>query len=132
MASLLCFQRSTANVEAEDSTVYITFQDRRFSADFSFLHSPPPRHVRLGWPAMEPFDKSLRGFSQEPVEVEQTRLWTDAMPGVPSENLLGTNLVLCTMFKNEAAYLEEWLQYHLLLGVSKVHNTVRVNKFVQG
>lgn len=33
---------------------------------------------------------------------------------------LSTTVVICTMFKNEGLYLEEWLQYHLLLGISKV------------
>lgn len=33
---------------------------------------------------------------------------------------LDASLAVCAMFKNEAPYLEEWLQYHKLLGVSKV------------
>lgn len=120
------FPRSTAHVKAEDSTVYIAFQGRRFSVDFSFLHSPPPRHMRLGWPATESFDNALRGFSTTSAEVEQTYLREGVMPGEPGGSLMGTNLVLCTMFKNEAAYLEEWLQYHQLLGVSKVRDTFRI------
>ena len=43
--------------------------------------------------------------------------------GIPSGTRvlpLDTSLVLCTMFKDEGPYLEEWLQYHRLLGISKV------------
>lgn len=75
---------------------------------------------------MESFDRALRGFSQKRVEVEHAHLREDVMASVSSGGLLGTNLVLCTVFKNEAAYLEEWLQYHQLLGVSKVRNSLRV------
>lgn len=106
MLSLLCFLRSTARVKAGATTVYIAFQGGRFSADFSFVHSPAPRHLRIGWPDMELFDIVPPGY-----------LEGDGMRGVSSE---GPKLVLCTMFKNEATYLEEWLQYHQLLGVSKV------------
>lgn len=109
---------STARVKAQEATVYITFEDKRFSMDFSFLHAPAPRHVRLGWPATESFGAVTRGFSQKAVGLEHA-----AEIGVSDgfgEGPLETELVLCTMFKNEAAYLEEWLQYHQLLGVSRV------------
>ena len=41
----------------------------------------------------------------------------------------GTSIVLCTMFKNEAPYLEEWLEYHRLLGVSKVSHQSIIQSF---
>lgn len=66
---------------------------------------------------MEFFDIVPREFSQKLVETEFIHLERDGVQGVSGE---GPRLVLCTMFKNEAAYLEEWLQYHQLLGVSKV------------
>ncbi|CAB1103584.1 unnamed protein product [Ectocarpus sp. CCAP 1310/34] len=110
---------STARVKAKEATVYITFEDKRFSMDFSFLHAPAPRHLRVGWPATESFGALTRGFSQKAVGLEHA-----AEIGVSDgfgEGPLETELVLCTMFKNEATYLEEWLQYHQLLGVSRVY-----------
>ncbi|CAM9535247.1 unnamed protein product, partial [Hapterophycus canaliculatus] len=110
---------STAHVRANRVTIYIAFQDRRFSEDFVFLHARAPRHVRLGWPATESFDSTIRGLSWEPGGVESANPAKGGVPGSSGEKLLRTNLVICTIFKNEAAYLEEWLQYHQLLGISK-------------
>ncbi|CAM9566078.1 unnamed protein product [Ectocarpus fasciculatus] len=110
---------STARVKAKEATVHITFQDKRFSMDFSFLHAPAPRHIRLGWPATESFGAVTRGSSQKAVGLGHAAEIgvSDGFGEGPPE----TELVLCTMFKNEAAYLEEWLQYHQLLGVSRVY-----------
>lgn len=69
---------------------------------------------------MEVFDIMPRGFSEKAAEDEFMPAEGDGMRGVSGEVLLGPKLMLCTMFKNEATYLEEWLQYHQLLGVSKV------------
>lgn len=88
--------------------------------DFSFVHLPAPRHLRIGWPAIEFFDIVPRRFSEKLAEAEFVDLEGDRMRDVSGEGLFGPKLVLCTMFKNEAPYLEEWLQYHQLLGVSKV------------
>eukprot|EP00903_Cladosiphon_okamuranus_P013281 g12381.t1 len=109
---------STARVNAGASTVYIATQGRRFSVDFSFVRSPAPRHKRIGWPATEFFDIAPHGFPPQSAENEFIHLEADGMRGVSGE---GPKLVLCTMFKDEATYLEEWLQYHQVLGVSKIH-----------
>lgn len=89
--------------------------------NFSFLHSPVPRHVRLAWPATELFDSSLNEFPQKSAEEDRVH------EGESGGGRVSSNVVLCTMFKNEAAYLEEWLQYHQDVGVTKV---TRVSAFM--
>lgn len=96
-------------------TLYISHQGRRFSMDASFLHTPPPRHTRLAWPATESFDINPAEYARKPSGIEIPRIF-----GGDGGHPVDTTLVLCTMFKDEAPYLEEWLQYHLLLGVRKV------------
>ena len=66
---------------------------------------------------MEVFDILPREFAEEPAENEIIHLDEDGLRGVSGKR---PKVVLCTMFKNEAAYLEEWLQYHQRLGISKV------------
>lgn len=89
--------------------------------EVSFRHAPPARHMRLAWPAAESFDVLLPRLAQEGWRPETPYLFSNGtVPGVPGGGALGTTMAICTMFKNEAPYLEEWLQYHRLLGVSKV------------
>eukprot|EP00752_Nemacystus_decipiens_P015810 g14120.t1 len=66
---------------------------------------------------MEFFDVP-RGFSPKSAEDEFFHSVGGGMRDVAGE---GPKLILCTMFKNEEPYLEEWLQYHELLGISKIH-----------
>lgn len=83
------------------------------------MHTPPPRHVRLAWPATETFDALLPSLSLAPVGRELTRR-EDNVGASQGPKRVDFSVVLCTMFKNEALYLEEWLEYHQMLGVSKV------------
>lgn len=111
---------STAHIKRE-TTLYITFRGRPFSLAATFRRAPPPRHIRLAWPESETFDALLPNPAP-------TSSWPgpssssshQSAPGVPTGASFGSSMVICTMFKNEAPYLEEWLQYHRLLGVSKV------------
>ncbi|CAM9178873.1 unnamed protein product, partial [Ectocarpus sp. 12 AP-2014] len=113
---ILC---STAHIKRE-TTLYIAFRGRRFSLAATFQRAPPPRHIRLAWPQSEAFDALLP-------KPAPTSSWPgpssssshQSAPGVPTGAPFGSSMVICTMFKNEAPYLEEWLQYHRLLGVSK-------------
>lgn len=106
---------SIAYMRPGQVTLFLSYQGSRFSVDASFLHSPPPRHTRLAWPASESFDIVPAKQAPKPLRVGVPR-----SIGVNDEQPVDTTLVICTMFKDEAPYLEEWLQYHRLLGVSKV------------
>lgn len=79
------------------------------------MHTPPPRHTRLAWPNSVAFDMIFGKHTRKLSMAEVSGI----LPGTGGQPL-DTSLVLCTMFKDEAPYLEEWLQYHRLLGVSKV------------
>lgn len=120
--SCYCSPRSTAHVKREEVALYLAFQGRRFSLEISFRHALPPRHLRLAWPDVETFDILLPKVVQGHGMSVPPFLWNNGTtPGVATERaVLGTSLAVCAMFKNEAPYLEEWLQYHRLLGVSKV------------
>ncbi|CAM9267501.1 unnamed protein product [Laminaria digitata] len=107
---------SVANVKPDETTLYISYQGSPLSTDSSFLHTPPPRHTRLGWPASEHFDVVPARHSWTPAGADDPRIF-----GSNGGQSVDTTLALCTMFKDEAPYLEEWLQYHWLLGVSKVY-----------
>lgn len=67
------------------------------------------------------FDKS--------VEDDRIHGGVDGVPGVSGGVMVSSNLALCTMFKNEAAYLEEWLEYHQLIGVTKVKRVSWAKKY---
>lgn len=117
-----CFfplSHSTQSVEPQWVTLYLTFEAKRISSDFSFLHAPPPRHLRLAWPSTESIEgvQSPEAFLSSSLPI--SRPGQEVLHGSDGEGQ-DTTLALCTMFKNEAPYLEEWLQYHRLLGVSKV------------
>lgn len=87
----------------------------------SFRHTLPARHMRLAWPAAELFDVLLPMVAKEHWRPETQKVSSNAtVSGVREGGALGTTVAICAMFKNEAPYLEEWLQYHRLLGVSKV------------
>ncbi|CAN0450946.1 unnamed protein product [Ectocarpus sp. 12 AP-2014] len=112
---ILC---STAHIKRE-TTLYIAFRGRRFSLAATFQRAPPPRHIRLAWPQSEAFDALLP--KPAPTSSWPSSSSHQSAPGVPTGAPFGSSMVICTMFKNEAPYLEEWLQYHRLLGVSKVY-----------
>lgn len=112
---------STAHVEREEVSLYVAFQSRRISLEVSFRHALPPRHLRVAWPAVDTFDTLLPKIAEGHQRSLSPFPWSNGTtPGVAREGGLGTTMAVCTMFKNEAPYLEEWLQYHRLLGVSKV------------
>lgn len=109
---------SSRHLEPKSSTLYLSFRDRRISSDFVFLHSPPPRHLRLAWPAAEPFYSALHPAEitlGKSADMGTVARYSTRAP--PSEESM---VAICTMFKNEAPNLEEWLQYHRMLGVFKV------------
>lgn len=111
---------STAHIKRE-TTLYIAFEGRPFSLEATFRRAPPPRHIRLAWPESEGFDALLPKPAQTSSSLELSFSSShQAAAGVPTVAPFGSSMVICTMFKNEAPYLEEWLQYHRLLGVSKV------------
>lgn len=117
----LYLPRSTTNVKPEEVNLFLAFQGRRVSLDFSFLHTPPPRHTRLAWPAEEDFDIRPRNVGRKTCDAEHPcPVAISGGSGVSGFEPLETTVAICTMFKNEAPYLEEWLQYHRALGVSKV------------
>lgn len=87
--------------------------------ELTFRHALPPRHMRLAWPSEEYFHKLGSKFAQKH-RVSEPSYFQNDPPGVAKEETSDKTMVLCTMFKNEAPYLEEWLQYHRLLGVTKV------------
>lgn len=89
---------SAARLRPREATLHLAFKNQRISTSFSFLHAPPPRHTHLA-------------------------LHNSQTLGTLPET--STTLAICTMFKNEAPYLDEWLEYHRLLGVSKVTNCQR-------
>eukprot|EP00752_Nemacystus_decipiens_P016051 g14350.t1 len=111
---------STTLVKHEEVRLYVTFEGRRISLDISFRHALPPRHVRLAWPDVETFD-ILPQVAEGHQRTGPPSLWSNGTSGMARERASGTAMAVCTMFKNEAPYLEEWLQYHRLLGVSKVY-----------
>lgn len=77
--------------------------------------------MRLAWPATEAFHAQLPRIGQVPAMVGLPHgAGGERASGIPAGGLSGQTLVLCTMFKNESPYLDEWLEYHRLLGVSKV------------
>lgn len=88
--------------------------------ELSFRHALPPRHTRLAWPSEEYFETILPKLGQKDWESEPPFVNDGPTQGVARKEAQDGTMALCTMFKNEAAYLEEWLQYHRLLGVSKV------------
>ncbi len=88
--------------------------------EVTFRHALPPRHMRLAWPSEEYFHQVLPKFAQNYWVSEPPYLRDDGTPPDVAREKLDKTMALCTMFKNEAPYLEEWLQYHRLLGVAKV------------
>lgn len=111
--------RSTAHIKHEEVSLYVAFQGKRISLEISFRHTLPPRHVRLAWPDAETFD-ILQPKVPEGQQAPVSPFLGSNGSGTAREGASGTTMSVCTMFKNEAPYLEEWLQYHRLLGVSKV------------
>lgn len=100
--------------------MYLTFHGRRITSDFHFVHAPPPRHTLLAWPATEVFD-ALPKLAHESIRTEAVNgSISQGASGLLGSGPLSPKIVICTMFRNEGLYLEEWLKYHLLLGVSKV------------
>lgn len=115
---------STAHAKFEEVSLYVAFQGKRFSSEISFRHAIPPRHLRLAWPDAEGFDILPRAVAQGHGRSASRFLRTnETIPSVARDGALDMTMAVCAMFKNEAPYLEEWLQYHRLLGVSKVGST---------
>lgn len=115
------FSYSSVHVKREEATLSMAFRGKRFSSEVTFRRAPPPRHVRLAWPAAEYFDVLPRTDARMRLRHKPSNPMSNATNlGVPERWRLGTTVALCTLFKNEAPYLEEWLKYHQLLGVSKV------------
>ncbi|CAN0125964.1 unnamed protein product, partial [Scytosiphon promiscuus] len=113
---------SSAHVMEEEATLSMTFRSERFSSEVTFRRAPPPRHVRLAWPPVETFDLLPRGDIQMQSRHRALLPLRNATnSGVPEIRPFRTTIALCTMFKNEARYLGEWLRYHKRLGVSKVY-----------
>lgn len=113
------------HVKPEEVTMYLTFLGRRITSDFRFVHAPPPRHTLLAWPATEEFD-ALPKLAHEPIRTEApNESLSQGASVLLGSGPLSPKIVICTMFRNEGLYLEEWLKYHLLLGVSKVSAFIR-------
>ncbi|CAM9524026.1 unnamed protein product [Laminaria digitata] len=110
---ILC---SISSVTPDQATLFISYQGSPFSMQASFLHTPPPRHIRSAWPTLEHFDVAPAKHFRKPSGTEDPLTF-----GGDSGQPVDTSLALCTMFKDQGPYLEEWLQYHWLLGVSKVY-----------
>lgn len=72
------------------------------------------RGVGIDGKSLQQIDANDSGFVLLASTAEQT-----SRAGRELENH-SASLAICTLFKNEVPYLDEWLQYHQLLGVSKV------------
>ncbi|CAM9112948.1 unnamed protein product [Discosporangium mesarthrocarpum] len=119
-----------ALVPGTTNTVHISFQNEQVTSEHQFQHIPPPRHTRLAWPASESFpalDAMTRPLLAMGTEKDAGvgEMGKDKEKSVMEMGRRGRELSLslsiCTMFKNEGPYLVEWLNYHRLLGVTKVY-----------